>query len=235
MEDSKMKAAMHTVYALALLAIGVVPASADLYTNGPINGTENAYNINYGYAVSDSFVLSSASTVTGVDFGAWTDPGDPVTSVQWSIGTTPGNSSLGGGVANTTDTFVFNNGYDFMIESDSFSTGSVSLGAGTYYLTLQNAATPLGYGASWDLNNGPSSAFQSYNGAGGNVCPQNVYCNLAFGDPGNLTEIPGSNSEAFDIQGTTGTVTPEPGYWALLSVAIVGIAWVKRRRARIQA
>lgn len=227
-----MKAAMHTMYPLALLAVAVVPASADLYTNGPVNGTENASIIDGGYAVGNSFVLTSASTVIGVDFGAWTITGDSVTSVQWSIGTTPGDGSLGGGVANTTDSFLFNNGLGFDIASDSFSTGSVNLGAGTYYLTLQNATTVVqsNEDVAWDLNNGPSSAFQN-NGS----CAPLVYCNMAFGDPGNQTNIPGSNSDAFTIQGTTGTVTPEPGYWALLSVAIVGLIWIKSRRARVQA
>jgi hypothetical protein len=29
-----------------------------------------------------------------------------------------------------------------------------------------------------------------------------------------------------------GTVTPEPGYWALLSVAVAGLIWLKRRRVK---
>src|ERR1700733_2950649 len=155
-----MKAAVHTLYALALLAVAVVPASADLYSNGPINGTLSAWEICCGESISDSFGLSSASTVTGVDFGAWTYPGDFVTSVQWSIGTTPGDSSSGFGVGNTTDTFFSNNG-NFDVDSDSFSTGSISLGAGTYYLTLQNATTAEGNGnpTYWDINNGSSAVF----------------------------------------------------------------------------
>jgi len=35
--------------------------------------------------------------------------------------------------------------------------------------------------------------------------------------------------------GQTYSVTPEPGYWALLSVAIVGLIWVKKRRARAES
>jgi len=220
-----MKAAIHTVYALALLAIAVVPATADvpLYSNGAVSGAIGGYTICCTYAVSDSFVLSSASTVTGVDFGAWTFYGDKVNSVQWSIGTTPGDSSLGSGTAAVSDNSLVKSygagGYD--VNSDSFSTGPLSLGAGTYYLTLQNADTVTGTAngayAFWDVNQGPSSAFQN----GGSLT------NSVFGQ--------GSNSESFDIQGTSGTVTPEPGYWALLSVAIVGLIWVKRCRARVQA
>jgi len=214
MEDAKVKAAMHTVYALALLAIAVVPASADvdLYSNGPINGTFAAWIISGGLYVSDSFVLSSAATVTGADFGAWTFPGDTVTSVQWSIGTIPYGNAYGGTAA-TSDTFVSSLLGAYTVDSDSFSIGNISLGAGTYYLTLANAVTAQNGLTYWDINNGPSLAF--------------------FSDGGGYFSL--SDSEAFGIQGTNGTVTPEPGYWALLSVAIVGLIWVKRRRAGVQA
>src|ERR1017187_656925 len=59
------------------LALAVIPASAQtLYSNGPINGTTDAWTINFGYIVSDSFALGTASTVTGFDFGVWEFPGD---------------------------------------------------------------------------------------------------------------------------------------------------------------
>jgi hypothetical protein len=190
--------------------MAVVPALADLYSNGPINGTSSAFTINSGFAISDSFVLSSASTVTGVDFGAWTFPGDSVTSVQWLIGTTPFANTYSG-VAPATDTFFGTADAFYTVDSDSFSTGSISLGAGTYYLTLQSATTVDSDPALWDINYGPSAVYENYEG---NVAP---------------------DSNSFDILETTGTVTPEPGYWALLSVAIVGLIWVKRRRARVQA
>jgi hypothetical protein len=220
MEDSKVKGAMHAAYTLALLAIAVVPASADLYSNGPMDGGIYAWIIQSPQTVSDAFVLSSTSTVTGVDFGAWTMPGDSVTSVQWSIGTTPGDNSLGGGVATTTDTFVMiETAFGmYWVDSDGFSTGNINLSAGTYYLTLGNATTLQDGFAAWDLNNGPSAGFFSEDGVN--------YSSLA-----NQYDT-GTNSDAFGIQGTT---TPEPGYWVLLSVALVGLIWVKRGRAGVQA
>jgi hypothetical protein len=218
---------MRTVYALAMLAIATVPAWADvLYSNGPINGTIGALFIgnveipnvgSFSYATSDSFVLSSASTVTGVDFGAWTAGGDSITSVQWSIGTTPGGSSLGSGVANTIDTFFAASFSGSTVDSDSFSTGNISLGAGTYYLTLQNANTAQGRPPAWDINNGPSSAFYGTGASLANVAGR-------FG--------PGSDSEAFDIQGTTTAVTPEPGSYAALVLALGGVMLVWSRRAK---
>jgi hypothetical protein len=227
---------MKTVYLLGLLAIAVVSASADvdLYSNGPINGTTGGYNINGGYSVSDSFVLSSAGTVTSVDFGAWTLQGYTFTSVQWSVGTAPGDNSLGSGVAATTDTFFrtdfFSDG-SFTVDSDRFSTGSISLGAGTYYLTLQNAGTNvisgIGSVAAWDVNNGPSTAFEA-NGE----CAPATYCSVASGSPSNIFGA-GSNSESFDIRGTTTAVTPEPGSYAALILSFGGVMLVIRsRRAR---
>jgi hypothetical protein len=221
---------MKTIYSLALLVTALVPASADvLYSNGPFNGTIGGFAINSDQAISDSFVLTSASTVTGVDFGAITAPGDSITSLQWSIGTAPGDGSLGTGTSPTTDAFLFTNSFDFRVESDSFSTGSISLGAATYYLTLQNAVSaPSNNGPAWVLNNGPSLAFYSCL-----VCGGGDYRSLAPGDGG-------SGSEGFDIQGTIGTssgsVTPEPGSYAALILGFAGVTLVVRsRRAKQRA
>ena len=43
---------------LLCLALAVIPASAQtLYDNGPVNGGVNAWTINFGYVVSDTFTL----------------------------------------------------------------------------------------------------------------------------------------------------------------------------------
>ena len=46
---------------LLALCLAVVPAVAqtDLYDNGPTNGTVDAWTINFGFIVSDSFTLGS--------------------------------------------------------------------------------------------------------------------------------------------------------------------------------
>src|SRR5271169_1240144 len=97
---------------LTLCVLVVIPASAGvLYTNDPLNGFANdpinggfgppgsqrpgdAWTINFGFSVSDSFTLSSAATVTGFDFVTWNPAGDVTTAVDWSIGTTEGASDL---------------------------------------------------------------------------------------------------------------------------------------------
>ncbi len=45
---------------ILLLALAVVPAFAN-YDNGPINGTTDAWTINFGYVVSDTFVMGSTA------------------------------------------------------------------------------------------------------------------------------------------------------------------------------
>ena len=52
----------------------------DIYDNGPINGNTDAWTINYGFIVSDTFTISNDQTpITGMSFGAWLFPGDTVT------------------------------------------------------------------------------------------------------------------------------------------------------------
>ena len=50
------------------------PQGQALYSNGPLDGTHDAWTINYGYVVSNSFTLGSASTVGGFDFYTWGYP-----------------------------------------------------------------------------------------------------------------------------------------------------------------
>ncbi len=75
-----MRIASLTILCLALAA---VPAFAD-YSNGAINGSVDAWTINFGYIVSDTFVADSSSVI-GFQFGVWEFPGDTLSAVDWSI------------------------------------------------------------------------------------------------------------------------------------------------------
>lgn len=76
-----MRIASLTLLCLALM----LPASAQvLYEDGPVNGTQDAWTINFGYIVSDSLTLNGNS-VSGFAFYAWEFPGDVLSSVDWSI------------------------------------------------------------------------------------------------------------------------------------------------------
>ncbi len=194
------------------LAIGLAqPASAAvLYDNGPINGTLSAWTINFGFAVSDSFTLASTSTITGVNFGVWSFPGDTMSTVDWAITSTP-NAYPIDGTAAVTNGATSVNGFGYDLSWDSFSTGAVTLGPGTYYLVLQNAGVPTGDPIYWDINNGPSTAYEN-----------------TIGDV-NGSLFPGTNSDAFQILGTTGGV-PEPATWAMSILGFGMLGSVLRRR-----
>src|SRR5690242_6169558 len=79
----------HGLPAICLLLLASAPAVADvLYENGPINGETDAWTINFGFALADSFTISTGdSTVNGVAFGAWLFPGDVLESAQVTLST----------------------------------------------------------------------------------------------------------------------------------------------------
>ena len=58
----------------------------DIYDNGPINGNTDAWTINFGFVVSDTFnVSNNNTTITGCSFGMWLFSGDTLTSAELSI------------------------------------------------------------------------------------------------------------------------------------------------------
>ena len=78
------------IASLSLLALGLtlaaVPAAAQtVYSNGPINGNVDAWTINFGFIVSDTFnVANSDTTITGANFGICLFPGDTLSSAELS-------------------------------------------------------------------------------------------------------------------------------------------------------
>jgi hypothetical protein len=193
--------------AAAGLLIGSSAYAGVLYDNGPLDGNDLGWTINFGFAVSDSFTLSAPATVTGVTFGAWNFPGDVISTVDWGITSAAGTYPDDGTAAVTTGTQNPNSG-GYLVSIDSFSTGAVSLAAGTYYLVLQNAGVSSGDPAYWDQNSGPSSATEN-----------------------TIGDIP---SETFQILGTSGTV-PEPTAWALMLVGFAGLGAALRGARKVVA
>jgi hypothetical protein len=209
-----MKLRFASLAFLAMLVIAAPVMASTLYSNGPINGTVNAWNTCCGLIVSDSFVLSSSSTITSFDAGLWVGPGDSPASTSWAI--SAGNPSflggtvVAGGSGNYSNSlYCFGCGLGvFDIYTSTLSGLNVSLGAGTYYLELFNGLTAIGGNSSlfWDENNGPSTAYEY---------------------PFVTTGIP---SQAFNIYGTGGTATPEPGTVMLLGSGVAGLAGMLRRK-----
>jgi hypothetical protein len=197
---------------LLALCLYVTPAIAqqDLYNNGPTNGLGNAWTIDFGFAVSDQFTLSSNSTVNGLNFALHLFPGDVLETAEVSITSSEfgGTSYFDQTVSFTQLGNCFSNPFGFNVCTESGTFGDVSLNAGSYWLNLQNAATNTGDPVFWDQNDGPSLASQS-----------------------SLGTIP---SESFTILGTssgTGTgTTPEPGSLMLFGSGIFGLGALLRHK-----
>jgi PEP-CTERM motif len=204
---------------LAILCLGLasVPAWAQWsYDNGPINGTTDAWTINFGYIVSDTYI-AGGSNVTNFSFGVWEFPGDTMTSVDWSItsgensGTVFGSGTASG--ANLTDTFISTNQFGYDIDKISVTGLNVpELSGVLYWLNLQNAAVPSGDPVFWDENSGV--------GCGGSGCPSSA----------SESAVGTIASEAFTIGGGTGGTTPEPSSIMLFGSGILGLAGVLRRK-----
>ena len=198
--------------------LATVPAFANtLYNNNTANsGNLAAWNISANnYIVSDSFTLSASSTVTNASFYAWLTPGDSLESVEWSIGTTPYSNSLGSGTAFTSQIFRLSNSFGASVDQETFTIPNLSLSAGTYWFTLQDALVYFNSDSVyWDVSNGTHST--AYVSGIGNI---NGYMG------------PGTNSESFYIIGTPdATVTPEPSSFWLLGSGLAGLAGLIKRK-----
>ena len=212
------------IASLALLCLALMlPASAQvLYDDGPINGTTDAWTINFGYIVSNTFTALNNSTVSGFNFGAWEFPGDTLTSVGWSVtqgedfGTVYGSGTASG--ANLTDTFISTNQFGYDIDKISVTGLNVpELSGVTYWLNLQNATVPSGDPVFWDENSGVGCGGDDGKGGG---CPS-MASNSTDGT------LP---SESFQIIGTAGGTTPELGSFLLLVSGALTCLGVLRRK-----
>src|SRR5208337_2028805 len=102
---------------LFCLAFMASSSAQVLYDDGPINGTVDAYTINFGYVVSDTITLAQRATVGGFDLGVWEFPGDLALTVDWSITAEAfGGTLYGMGTASVTDTFISVNQYGYDID-----------------------------------------------------------------------------------------------------------------------
>jgi PEP-CTERM motif len=206
----KTRIALLSLLTIACLALAVAPAMADtLYSNGAYNGTADAWTINFGFSVSDSFTVPSGSSIEDLHIVYWdASSTDVLTTVDMALGST----SFGGTpmtLTGVTNTLIGTNqyGYDLFRADYSFANQAWS-GAG--YVTLSNACSTSGCSVSnpiyWDENSGGSSAYENTIGS-----------------------IP---SEAFTLTGTTGTSpsTPEPSSIMLFGSGVLGLAGVLRRK-----
>ena len=214
----KMRIASLSLLALCL-TLAAVPAMAQtVYSNGPINGNTDAWTVNFGFIVSDTFnVTNNNTTITGGSFGMWLFSGDTLTSAELSItsGENSGTSYFDQTVNFTQGACTANQyGYNVCQENTSFS--GPTLNAGSYWLNLQNASVPSGDPVYWDENSGPSTASENSIGS----------------IPSEAFTVLGSSTTTTTTTTTTSTTTttPEPSSIILFGSGILGLAGVLRRK-----
>jgi hypothetical protein len=215
------------VSCLALVAPAI--AQNDLYDNGPVNGQDVGWTINFGFSVSDSITCckvlgdepSVNETVTGLAVWAWLIPGDTLSSVEVQLGTSQFGNNLFDGTVNLTPSDCFSNnfGYNVCMESATFNGPTLSANT-TAWITLLNANVPSGDPVYWDQNSGVGCTSPG--------CPSQAQENT-------IGTIP---SEAFTIFGSGGTTsttgtTPEPTTFLMLGSGIVGLAGILRHKIKL--
>jgi hypothetical protein len=183
-----------------------LPATADtLYSNGPFNGDSDAWTINLGYSVSDSFIVANNSSIQDLHFVYWIFPdGQMLTTVDMQIGSTSfgGNGQI---LSSVTNTYLGANSFGDSLYEANYAFPSIPW-SGAGFVTLSNACTTLDCATPiyWDENSGPSIA---YDGAAGLI-----------------------PSESFTLTGTSsGGTTPEPSSVILLASGILGVTGILRR------
>jgi len=199
-----------TLATLALLALLAARSRADeVYDNGPVNGVFGAWGIVPGFSVSDSFTVSAPTALGSATVGLWADSGAP-TTLDWSIGTTPFGSDISSGTATSLDNVLLTTGYWDIFETSFDISGDLG-SAGTYYFTLSGASD----GVSWDINNGPSMAYETPYFPSGTEGASEV----------------GSNSDSFQLYSPSSVPDRLPTIWLALGSMLVLAAAAKPRRA----
>ncbi len=206
----KLRIASLLLFALCLVAVPAVAQT--IYNNGPINGTTDAWTINSGFVVSDTFTVGSGgASITGLVFEVWAFPGDVLPQAEIQITSSEfGGTTYFEGLLNFTQSGCSGNQFGFNVCTETSSAfGPVNLAAGTFWLNLDNAVVPTGDPIYWDENSGPSLASENSVGT-----------------------IP---SESFTLLGTSSTTStggsvPEPSSIMLIGSAILGLAGVLRRK-----
>jgi hypothetical protein len=196
------------------------------YDNGPINGTTDAWTINFGYIVSDTFV-AAGTLVNGFTIGVWEFPGDTMSSLDWSI--TSGENSgtvFGSGTAQGSslrDTFISNNQYGYNIDKIEVTGLNVASSYGTtYWLNLQNASVPSGDPVYWDENSGA--------GCTGVGCPSQASENALGTLASEAFAVCYNANGAACALATGGGGTPEPSSILLFGSGVFGLAGLLRHK-----
>lgn len=139
------------VFPMVFLAAVPGWTQATLYDNGS-DGNVGYYHVNFGAAVSNSFMLSQPATVTGVTLTLYdVDDRNQPEHLKWKITTEP----LGGTVLASDYAPLISLQPPYITQflyfawQVSFNIPSLNLPAGTYYLQIQDVTTEWDTWAFW--------------------------------------------------------------------------------------
>jgi hypothetical protein len=218
-----MRSTSFSLLTIFTLLMAVAPAMAQFtYNNGAPNWTTDAWTINSGFSVSDSFDTTRCAIggclITDLTVGLWEFPGDTLDSVEVQLGSSSFGTNFFDGTLfrptfedQGTNQFGFDKGvYTFTLS------GGPTMGA-TPWVTLSNASVANGDPIYWDENSGPSLAFENSVGS----IPSEAFT---------LTGIPSCG-----VAGGSSPCgpSPEPSSIMLFGSGILGLAGILRRRLNL--
>jgi hypothetical protein len=249
------KAAVHATSLLILgCAIAAAPAFADrvLYNSGPPPTVDvTAWGIfPYDYPippneplwVSDSFTLGRASEVDGANFIVFLDPGDALASVDWEISTAPDGGTIlaSGAMTNLPNTYLGLRdwpgfGPTLQIDAEHLSIPDLQLGPGVFWLTLENATTPLQGPVWWEQASVWSPTGGAYASNEASSIPQETFQILGTAEHRRGHGFgggEGSPDSGGGLGAPVGASTPEPSGLILLGTGLAALAGIIRLRRR---
>lgn len=219
----KLGPASLLLLALCLMLAAAPAAAQGVYNNGPINGNTDAWTINFGFIVSDTFTISGGNTtMTGLSFGAWLFPGDILTSAEVVFTSEEnGGTTFFDQVVNFTGSGCTMNQYGYNVCDETGTFKGPTLPNGTYWLNLENATVPNGDPVYWDENSGVGCTSPG--------CPSMPSENGVGSIGSEAFTMLGTVSSTTTSTTTTGT-TPEPSSLVLFATGFFGLAAVVRRK-----
>ena len=161
----KTRIASLALFTFVCLLLTAAPAMADtLYNNGAYNGTVDAWTINFGFSVSDSFTCGGPDGCPVADFHMvnWNIPGFVTTGAEIQFGSSSFGNNYGDlTLAPSGSTDLGSNQFGYELWQYDFTFASVIVPNGTSWVTLSNATDSGGNPVYWDENSGPSSAYEN--------------------------------------------------------------------------
>jgi hypothetical protein len=151
---------MATVMAIGFLMPAQAFGQVTLYDNGP-DGDIGYFHVNFGSAVTNSFLLPGAATINNVVLTIYdVDDRNAPEYLKWTITTEPFGGTVKGsgfvGLSKLAPPYLTN--FLFFAWRVGFAVPNLPLPAGTYYLQIQDVVTTWDTWAFWAESAAGSSA-----------------------------------------------------------------------------